>query len=476
MAEVKDIIEKVLKQTIGEKGYRNDMKKKYAPVREHKLSYNSTAETLEPVYFWILDLMNNFFGGKVEKLVDNFTASPGGGYFAEMGQRKSIMQKNVSDTLATVGVVTKSIINIIYDLREFEIRLEHYTRAKSENKKDGESGLLALKEIWMNNVDMKRGVGSINSLSQQLNFITLRDAFMAVNSLKDVENLDLNERVKRILKSRVAEFLDWKDLSEKELRKRFEIQKNYLRSQVNMLQLYSRWVKPYLKTAAKLEMKEEGRSPEIISSFNTIVLELAIFGKNKVNVEEEKAKRTLPKNLKEPKKGYYSVVLVEFHFRGIPYKMGQHYVFGGKVDVSFQAYGLSEDELNALETELKKSDIEDVFKLIEGSTTESLDRLKEDIDYFLEGKKPEEKEEEKEKPEDTNPFSALFGDIKKFFKKEEKKDEKDKTLKIEDLKKDTYQEEEVRKIAADAASNTCFTLFDVYKKAHGMASHDNPFE
>jgi len=258
-------------------------KLKRKAVRSHTIIYDSPSETLEPVYFWVLDMMNNFFKGKVEKVIDNFTSSPGSGHFAEIGQRKSIMQKNVSETMGTVNTVIKSIINLIYDLKEFEIRLEHYKLANSKNKEEAEAGLLALKQIWMDNVDIKRGQGSINGLtSGNLNFITLRDAFMSANSLKDVDKIDLNDRVKRILKPRLAEFLEWKVKSELEIRQRFNIEKNYLKSQANMLQLYSRWVKPYLKAAAELEMKDDSKSPELITAFNTIIFELLIKRSNKL--------------------------------------------------------------------------------------------------------------------------------------------------------------------------------------------------
>ena len=48
-------------------------KVKEKPLKEHKLVYDSSSETLEPVYFFILDLMNNF-GLETEKLVDNFSS------------------------------------------------------------------------------------------------------------------------------------------------------------------------------------------------------------------------------------------------------------------------------------------------------------------------------------------------------------------------------------------------------------------
>ena len=60
-------------------------------------------------------------------------------------------------------------------------------------------------------------------------FITLIDAFLSVKTVKDVDNLDLNERVKRIVKERLAEFNIWLGESESELRKRYEIEKSYLR-------------------------------------------------------------------------------------------------------------------------------------------------------------------------------------------------------------------------------------------------------
>src|SRR3989344_1541332 len=119
----------------------------------------------------------------------------------------------------------------------------------------------------MDNVDVKKGRGSINMLAQDLNFLTIRDAFMIVNSVEDVEKQDLNDRVKRILKPRMQEFLEWKERSEKELLKRYEIERAYLRSQVAALKLYSGWTKPYLKTAQKLGMKDF-RSPDIVNVFN----------------------------------------------------------------------------------------------------------------------------------------------------------------------------------------------------------------
>ncbi len=443
---------------------------KRQPSREHELTYESSSETLEPIYFWILDYMNKRFSGKVEKITDNFASSPGSGHFAEFSQRKTILQENVMKNLGAINQVIRTIVNLVYDLKDFEIRLKHYEDSSSEDKGKKEASMLALKQIWMDNVDIKRGQGSINGLtSGNLQFVTLRDAFMIANSVKEVDDLDLNDRVKRILKPRIAEFLEWKKLSEQELKKRFNIEKNYLRSQVNTLQLYSKWIKPYLKYASELEMGIKGENPELVTAFNTIVLELTLVGKKEIDIKEAINTDLLPKGLSKLKRKYYAVVTIDFHFRGIPQKAGQHYVFGGRAIVKFKGYGLNEDELKFFNQELKKSELNDVMKLIQGSTTESLDEMKKDIDYFLEDKK----EEENKKSEDTNPFSALFS----LFKNNEKKEKEDtKEILIKDIKKDSYSESLVRKLAEDVAEDMCFNIFDVYKKTHGMPSHDDPFE
>ncbi len=472
---VSDIIEKVSPY----------YKKEGSASEEHKLVYDSSSQTLEPVYFWILDFMNDMFSGNVEKLIDNFTSSPGSGHFGELQQRASIMQQQATKTMGDINTVIKSIINLIYSLKEFEMRIEHYKSANSDDKDERQSGILALKQIWMDNVDVKRGRGSINMLAHDMNFATLRDAFMSAESLKDVDKMDLNDRVKRMLKPRLKEFFEWRKRSEQELKKRFEIERNYLKSQVKSLQLYSRWVKPYLIASEKLKMKETDREPSVVNIFNTLLLELTLFGKKEIKVENAVLDGDLPssfKNVKNKRK-YYSCVLIDFVFRGIPQRASSggstHYVFGGRAEVTFRGYCLNEDEINMLEEEMKKDDIYDALKLIEGTTTGSLDELREDIEKFI--NEEEKQEEEEKKSNDANPFLALFGFYKKKKKKDDKKekneqDEKIKKLKEKGIRKDNYVEGMVRGLGESKAKQNCFTVFDVYKKAHGMASHPSPFD
>jgi hypothetical protein len=117
-----------------------------------------------------------------------------------------------------------------------------------------------------------------------------------------------------------------------------------------------------------------------------------------------------------------------------------------------------------LKKKLDESNIDNALSLINGVTDESLGQLKEDIEYFL------GEDEKKQSQKDTsNPFLALFG---KYDKSPEvKKETKTPEKKLEDVKLDNWYEKNFfREKASEISVETLFNLFDIYKKAHGMAS------
>jgi len=474
-----EFISELIEENIPYYKKKAEMKKKglVNSVEEsaHHLVYDSSSETLEPVYFFIIDLMGDF-GLETEKLIDNFTSSPGSGHFAELGQRATVMQQQGTKLLADINAVLRSVLNIIYDLKEFRIRLSQYDDLKTDKK---DAALLALKQLWMDKVDIQKGNSSIKAMALgQAGFQTLIDAFLFVKEVAGVDKVDLNDRVKRILRARVLEFSHWLEQSGKELKKRYELEKTYLRSQVNSLKLYSRWAKPYLKAAKELEMKENGRDPALVKAFNTIIFELTLLGKRKINVAEEALSGNLPKEFERPERlklrDYYACTLVSFRFRGIPQKTSayqSHYVFGGRAEISFKSYALNEDELKKLEESLDESDLYDSLRLIEGATGESLEHLQEEIDFFLEEKSPEE--EHRTEKDTSNPFMALLGryEERPTKEKETKKESPQKSEKVI-IRPETYAEKNyIRLLAKDTAEDFAFKFFDIYKKAHNMPSY-----
>jgi len=445
-------------------------------IEEHRLVYDSSLEGLEPVYFWIIDFLADRTGEKVEKLIDNFVSSPGSGQFSELMGKATRMQEEAMKIMQTIGILIKSIINIIYDLKEFEIRLHHYKTAESKNKDEKEAGILALKQVWLDNVDIKKGVGSINALTRgDLNFVTLRDAFFVVNSLDKIDKLDLNDRVKRLLKPRLSEFLEWQKRSYSELKKRYGIEKTYLKSQLASLKLYTKWAQPYLRAAAQLEQRNLKGNSGLVNAFNTVILELVLLNKKKIKPKDQVygREKKLPYNFANInfKRDYYSCVFLDFAFRSYPAQAARGgYNYSGRVEVNMRSYALNSEELKMLEAKLDESSFNESLKLASGMTEDTLEELKEDIEYFL--KEDDEKTEEKKQSDDVNPFMALLGFYDKSGKRKENKTnkEKKKGAKI-DIKPDNFYESVLRNMAQEQARDLCWDIFDKFKKSKGWPAH-----
>jgi hypothetical protein len=448
-----------------------EINQRYAiPVWEHSLVYDSTSEQLEPIYFFILDFLNEkaASGGEIIKIEDNFNASVGGGFFSEIGQKATKMQEEGMKIMGTINTLIRTIINLIYDLKDFEIRLEQYKKAESKDKKVADAALLSLKNVWLDKVDLQKGQGAVHQMTYQLGFTTLRDAFYVVNSQAEIDKLDINDIVKRVLKPRLAEFQEWQKRSYQELKKRFEIEKNYLRSEVSALKLYTSWAKPYLKAAEELRMRAgiQGKSgknvdPTLVTAFNSMILELKILATKEIDPKKTAMDKKIPEAFMKMKfkRRYYACLLIEFKFRGIPFRSPQgHYLFGGRAEVGFKSYALNSDELKYLQQEIDKDDIAAAMSLVEETTSGSLGQMQEDLEHFLE-EKDEEAGKTKSKKED---------------KSAKKSDAPPEKISLEDIKPDDFKESVFRKYVEQEAADKCFTIYDVVKKSKGMASFVTP--
>ena len=459
----------------------------FKPLSAYQLGFDSQQNQLEPSYYWLLDWVGER-GWKWEKLIDNFMASPGSGQFSEMNMKATKMQEEGMKILGGMNQVIKSVLNLVYDLKEFELRLAHYDDAKSKDAKVKEQGMLALKQIWLDNVDLKRGRGSIHQMAAEMGFTTLREAFMMANSQEDLKKMNsdedgglINDQVLRILIPRLSEFLKWVDYSEKELRKRFSIEKNYLKSQVETIKLYSGWMKPYLIAAEKLRQRGFDKHEALVNSFSTSMFQLEIFTQKDASFGDGD-----PHEFYKGKRDYRSVMVIDFEFRGhvsqrVTQKGDYGFAMGGKINISYKCYAMNDEEIAAARALLDKADRDASLDFSGDVAAEALADLKEDLDYFLMSDEEKAKEEAKVKKaegkgDDINPFAALFGFGKEKKKKEKKVEIKElKTMAeideaIGNIKKDNFVERRLRGKAAETATTWLYFAYDIYKKAHQMAS------
>ena len=435
---------------------------------EFRLIYDSIGEGLEPIYFWVLDFLRSDepsgLGLEVAKVEEAFEATAGSAFFGEMGTRRSAMEDRAMKMLQMVNTIIRSVINLIYDLKEFQLRLGHYEKLKSKDPNERRGAELALRGIWLDQVDLQKGRASINVLSQQLQFYTLRDAFFAVNSLSDIgKEFELNDRVQRILQRKLADYFAWKTNSEQELRKRYNIELHYLKSQVDSLKLYTKWARPYLRSAQQLRMKEFN-SPDLVNAFDNMVMELKLFGKKEikpVSVYEEYDK------IKFEKK-FYSCVEVHFKFRTIPQALrtqqGNQYVNSGNTEMTFRSFVLTDEEIKELEAQELYEDMD----VVEQLTNVSLKELEKDLDEFLNPEK-EKKAEEAQKKKQKTPAMPLFSAFSGFFDAAKSVNKGFMSMfNLGNMGKYGYQTEQIRRKAQETALKNTFVVYDVYKKTHGM--------
>jgi hypothetical protein len=66
------------------------------------------------------------------------------------------MQEEGMKILGSINLVIKSVIQLAYDLKEYEIRLGHYEKSKSKDKQEQEdlsaSIFLHHKEVWKDEI------------------------------------------------------------------------------------------------------------------------------------------------------------------------------------------------------------------------------------------------------------------------------------------------------------------------------------
>jgi len=306
---------------------------------------------------------------------------------------------------------------------------------------------------------------------QQLGFATLRDAFMFANSQQEVESLDLNKRVKGIIARKLEEYKQWKKYSQIELTKRRNIEKAYLKSQVESLKLYTKWAKPYLAAAQKLGFKDSS-SPHIVSSFNNMELKLSIFGKKEVKPSSVYDRYS---NLKLDQK-YYACIEVEFKFRSIPQSIrtagANQYIHTGTTSITFKPYAFSGEEIEAIE----KQELYEDMDIVENLTDVSLKELQAELDFYLTDKEEEEKQtKESEKLRKKNKrkdaLKSPFGRLPEGFS-----DMMDpiingvKHFPIFNAGKTNYASSLVQGKAKETALKSTLVMYDVYKKTHGMLS------
>lgn len=326
-------------------------------IKEYPITWMKFSQSIEHLYYIVLQLMQDDFGMKVEKTLDTFTGSEISGVTGQLGNKQGIMQDRISNLIKSIAVLSREMFPILRNIRLLDERLKFY-KDYYEMNDEWQTADLQLKNIWNTFVlGGAQSPSSVYGMAQQLQFTTLPTLFFniakpagqSVNEFMETFGYkSKNPQYSRFLLNALAEktsaFYNWLDNSFKELitRRKFLIQD--LRRHYNVLKLNINWLIPYLKIERRSQNRTEKLDrADILSFVDQMLLEMEVVGK----VASPDKKKTDP-NVRA--KNYYMVAHFEFRTRPQFQQQGAQgpsVTHLGRTEVQFKLYEWTAEQFEA---------------------------------------------------------------------------------------------------------------------------------
>ncbi len=357
----------------------------------YTIQVNTPYQSMGKFYHQVLDILRKRGGFKLEKVSEHISVSPTSALYGDIAQRRQYAIQQFNNAMKSISSIMQTVIKIIYDLREFDIILDNFDKLKEGDSKEKFAAEQNLRRIYLDEVDIKKGRGSINQLAsaggQQggLQMVALRDSFMVVRKLKDIDDLKINDRVKRILKGRFNEYKKWKEEYEKDIRGRKKIEMQFLNSQVESLKMQLDIARPYYTVMNQLDVGTGVNSPDLIAGLDTSIIKAKIRGVHK----------------KGAATGFLDVnINMKTKPQQVRTKQGQtfHHIF--RIDITYTPYAMP----NSVYEKIKHSEVKKDVMFLETVVGKSLEAIKDDLEKYLKGGVIYEEDED----EDYVPFEFLF--------------------------------------------------------------------
>ncbi|MBW2964261.1 hypothetical protein KY363_02270 [Candidatus Woesearchaeota archaeon] len=451
------------------------------PIRKFKLVYQSFNQSVEEVYFWLLQSLREDMGlPDVKKVTDIFTASEQSAFWGAAQQRLQIQQGQVSNYLATIGKLTKELFQIVRELRILDERKDLYDASYAEisskssvgARRMSQSAEIVLRGYW---VDLKDGgvksPGSVYGLATTLGYTALPDLFFAAPPLKKeevdgyVDGLKFNLRIKDVLRKKLMAYVVWKDHTFKEVINRRNFTIKFLRQHYNSIQMYIDWVKPYLRNVKRLQQNfERTESEDLIGAFEGSFTEIEVVCYNSSSKVMPAVVMTVL---------FRTQPHMDFHQDGYQHKGPVHV---GRSEIVLRGYTWTQEDLDNY-IKLRDAETMEMLGSMDMSLKEAIEALGDDLRKYLKEsgekfpedirKEEDEKAAAKKKKEQmksaAEPFMALFGGFKEIFQafapSREKKDKGKPT---------DWELARAHKSALTPLDAAIWNTYKNFKKAHRM--------
>ncbi|HEY6184507.1 MAG TPA: hypothetical protein VIW67_19840 [Terriglobales bacterium] len=246
---------------------------------------------------------------------------------------------------------------------------------------------------------------------------------------------------------------------------RSEAERSLLRSKVETLKLYSRWLGPYLRQVRQMGQHAKSKT-DWANLFNTAGMEIILQAERPYSVEDDVDAGILPKFvLKTSRRTCKPILLIELKIRAAPERTpGGAYVYRGRIEVVLTSYALNEQEIAVVREEVERDDLIEVIGAVAGNAVGTLSEIVDELEGLIPGPSKGEL-----KREDTNPFTALFAfrEAKATSAADTKRDSKNPWPRP--IRADSEIEKAIRSQAILEARRWCLDFYERCKRTLKMA-------
>jgi hypothetical protein len=346
------------------------------PIEKNSFVYQATSPYVSPLYYWCLDRLRAEHYA-VEKLVDSLETSPGGGQAGDWASKATRMQERMDKTLKTGSEAIGSFLDLLTKAKQLKKQLAQHEDLKSDDPRKRKEALWHLKNYWLTNMDEKKGDLSLLRLCQQSSLDHLRAIFMADDPYIALQEMNLDGNRLVVLKDKLHEFEEWMKVSERDAGVAFDIMKVNLLNLSEKVCIYGRWVKPHLGST-RIRPGERIGSADVVSIFNTAVVDILLLGHRQYDVEQAVISQRLPKWFEQVSaRTYSSIVFLEIRSRLTPNQRGEG--LSGKTEVAVTSYALNNREIEVLLEEMAKDNLRCALSALGGISASRIQRIENDI-------------------------------------------------------------------------------------------------
>ncbi|MBN1175861.1 hypothetical protein JXA48_04420 [Candidatus Woesearchaeota archaeon] len=461
------------------------------PTNRKQAIIEKTDTSLEETYHWFLQFLRYDLGyPQVDKIYDIFSSSESSAMFGNVAQKQGIQQDRAVQFLRSIGVMIKELFPLVRELRVLDERMELY-----KNWDKSKSADITLKQHYVQFVEGGgQNPDSIYGLATRIGYAVLPDLFFNTHvydlggiddAVDKGETSEFNKNVRTVLKRKLYGYINWRNNIMQETVSKRKFQVRYLRQHWKAIELNMAWVKPYIKTAHRMNRNSKQLdSPDLINAFDHTILEIEVLAKK-------------PTDLKNKDK-HYRCILANFRYDTKPTltfkpEWGQQAVaHTGKVTVTLRSYGWHQKDIETYKKMRQEEDMS-IISSIDEHVGGAFEAMKEDIERYLEeageenmiAKRAEEKKQQEQDDADFNeakrihdknskfgllgPFLDIgrgFGELgKSFF--ENSSSEKKKSDKKEAEKEKPRDDNKIKEAGKGASKDLSIT-YVVYKKTHQL--------